>query len=195
MDKKLHLGCFDQVVPGWVNTDVTPHLFVARVPGLAYLLHRVRILSDVRYQQHKNRIFRQVRYLNVTKRVPFADDSVRYVYAAHLLEHLYPEQAPYCVSEIHRVLRPTGIVRLAVPDLDLMIDSFDQSNPNQFLEADQKRDKNRHHSHYNEASLSRMLTDEGFRDVRGRDYRDGRCPDLELLDNRPEITLFVEAMN
>ena len=40
-----------------------------------------------------------------------------------------------------------------------------------------------------------MLADEGFGDVRGRDYRDGRCPDLELLDNRPEITLFVEAMN
>lgn len=97
------------------------------------------------------------------------------------------------------MLRPTGIVRLGVPDLDLMIDSFDQSNPNQFLEtffeAGQKRDKNRHHWHYNEASLSRTRADEGFRNVRSRDYRHGRCPDLELLDNRPEITLFVEAMN
>lgn len=76
MDKKLHLGCFDQAVPSWINTDITPHLFVARVPGLAYLLRRTRLLSGVRYQQHKNRVFRHVRYLDVTRNFPFADDSM-----------------------------------------------------------------------------------------------------------------------
>jgi hypothetical protein len=38
--RKLHLGCFDQVLPGWVNTDITPHIFIARLPGLAVALRR-----------------------------------------------------------------------------------------------------------------------------------------------------------
>jgi hypothetical protein len=46
--RKLHLGCFDQVFPGWVNTDITPHIFVARVPGLAWLLYSAGMMSDQR---------------------------------------------------------------------------------------------------------------------------------------------------
>jgi hypothetical protein len=29
---KLHLGAFTSVVDGWVNIDVTPHLWIARFP-------------------------------------------------------------------------------------------------------------------------------------------------------------------
>ena len=35
----LHLGCFDRPIPGWVNTDITPHLFIARVPLLPRAMH------------------------------------------------------------------------------------------------------------------------------------------------------------
>ena len=27
--RKLHLGCFDQVLSGWINTDITPHIFLS----------------------------------------------------------------------------------------------------------------------------------------------------------------------
>lgn len=48
--RKLHLGCFDQVIPGWLNTDITPHVFVARVPGLAWFLYRIGKISKERYK-------------------------------------------------------------------------------------------------------------------------------------------------
>ena len=35
---KLHLGAFDCSQAGWVNTDITPHFFVAKIPGLAALI-------------------------------------------------------------------------------------------------------------------------------------------------------------
>jgi len=44
--RKLHLGCFDQVFTGWVNTDISPHIFVAMIPGLSYLLWKCGILSQ-----------------------------------------------------------------------------------------------------------------------------------------------------
>ena len=32
--RKLHLGSFDQLYDGWVNTDVSPHIFISRITGL-----------------------------------------------------------------------------------------------------------------------------------------------------------------
>ena len=37
LPRRLQLGAFDQVHHNWVSTDITPHLLVARVPGLAWL--------------------------------------------------------------------------------------------------------------------------------------------------------------
>jgi hypothetical protein len=37
----LHLGCLDRPVDGWVNTDITPHIFVARIPLAARILRRL----------------------------------------------------------------------------------------------------------------------------------------------------------
>lgn len=50
--------------------------------------------------------------------LPFVSASCDAVYAAHVLEHLAPGEAGRLAAEIHRVLRPGGIVRLVVPDLE-----------------------------------------------------------------------------
>lgn len=195
--RKLHLGCFDQVVPGWLNTDITPHIFVARVPGLAWLLFRLGRMSEQRYRQHKSGIFRKVHYLDVTKRFPYPDNMFNFVYTSHLLEHLLPAQARFCVSEIYRVLMPGGVVRIAVPDLDKIVASYDPENPEPFLEslfeASQKNPKNQHHWHYNAISLTRLLANAGFREIYRCEFRQGRCADVDILDNRPE-SLFIEAV-
>lgn len=50
--------------------------------------------------------------------LPFADASVDVVYHAHMLEHLEADDARKFLAECHRVLRPGGIVRVVVPDLE-----------------------------------------------------------------------------
>lgn len=194
---KLHLGCFDQVFPGWINTDITPHIFVARIPGLAWILYRLGFISRQRYEQHKQGVFRHVSYLDVTKRFPYPDNTFDFVYTSHLLEHLRPFQARFCVSEIYRVLKPEGIVRIAVPDLDKVVASYDPLNPEQFLEslfeASQKNPKNQHHWHYNEISLRRLLKSVGFREILRCQFQQGQCADVILLDTRPD-SLFMEAV-
>ena len=87
--QKLHLGCFDQVLTGWINADITPHIFLARILGLAFLLYKIGILSNQRYEQYKQGVFRAIRYLNITKRFPYADATFDCVFSSHLLEHLY----------------------------------------------------------------------------------------------------------
>jgi hypothetical protein len=39
-----------------------------------------------------------------------------------------------------------------------------------------------------------LLREAGFSEVQRCRYREGRCPDLDRLDNRPEETLFMEAV-
>jgi SAM-dependent methyltransferase len=197
MTTRLHLGCFDRPVPGWVNTDISPHLRITKVPGLPWLVHRVGRMRDERLAQHRAGVFRQVRYLDVSKRFPYDSASVSAIFSSHLLEHLPPQVARNCLSECRRVLAPGGVMRVGVPDLDLLVRAYDPEDPGPFVDAvfetAANDGKNRHFWMYNEQSLTAALRSAGFSTVHRRSYREGRCPDLELLDNRPEETLFVEA--
>ena len=50
--------------------------------------------------------------------LPFADCSFDAVYHAHVLEHLDAEDAAPFIKECVRVVKPGGIVRVVVPDLE-----------------------------------------------------------------------------
>jgi predicted SAM-dependent methyltransferase len=92
---------------------------------------------------------------------------------------------------------PGGILRLSVPDLDRCVAAYDSANPDEFcsavFEAKHVREKNQHHWMYNETSMGKLLEDVGFRKVYRCKYREGKSPDVEKIDNRPE-SLFMEAV-
>lgn len=196
--KKLHLGAYNLVHPGWINTDVTPQLWIARVPKLAALLFKLGRLSLQNYQRHQQGIFQHIQYLNVTTRFPYADNTFEYVFSAHMLEHLYPDEAEFCLGEVHRVLQPGGIVRTVVPDLDRIIADYDPHNPDASLvsifQGDRRstHERARHWWHYNEVSLDKLLQTSGFRNITRCAYQQGRCADVARIDNRPG-SLFMEA--
>ena len=197
MGKKLHLGCFDQSIEGWVNTDITPHIWIARFPLAPAILRAARLLNQQRYLQHSQGVFGKLRYLNVAKRFPFPNDSFQAVFSSHMLEHLTPMVADNCVRESLRVLCPGGVCRIAVPDLDALISSYDPENPDNFVsavfECGHGLEKNSHHWSYNGRSLCRLLRRVGFAEASVVAYRVGRCPDLDRIDNRPG-SLFVEGV-
>jgi SAM-dependent methyltransferase len=197
--RKLQLGSFDHAPEGWLNTDITPHLLVARVPGLPWLLHKAGVLSDERYASHRSGAFRSLRYLDLSRPFRFKDDTFEAVLATHVLEHLHPDVAERCLRETYRVLRPGGVLRVAVPDLDAMVAGYDPGDPEKFLwgvyqgrGVNAKRSA-RHWWHYNAASLEALLRGIGFREVERREFGEGRLPDVHRVDTRPG-SLFVEAV-
>ena len=52
--------------------------------------------------------------------IPFPDHSFDVVYHSHVLEHFSKIEALRFVQECFRVLRPEGIIRVAVPDLECL---------------------------------------------------------------------------
>ena len=63
--------------------------------------------------------------------IPFEDASVDAVYHSHVLEHIDREHVPGFLAEVFRVLRPGGVHRVVVPDLERQarayVDSLDAS--------------------------------------------------------------------
>jgi predicted SAM-dependent methyltransferase len=135
--------------------------------------------------------------MDVTKPFPYRAETFDCVFCSHLLEHLHREKAVVLVKEVYRILKQGGILRISVPNLDRIVAGYDVNHPEIFLEgifeAKQKGNKNRHHWHYNETSLSKLLHETGFSEICNCEFRQGRCPDVALIDNRPE-SLFIEAV-
>ena len=68
-----------------------------------------------------------VRRLDIRRRLPFDDRSVDAVYHSHVLEHLSREQARSLTRECQRVLKPGGVLRAVVPDLETIARLYLQS--------------------------------------------------------------------
>jgi SAM-dependent methyltransferase len=58
---------------------------------------------------------REMRH-NLTDPLPFGDASIAKVQAQDVLEHVPFDKAAFVLDEIYRVLRPSGVFRLSVPD-------------------------------------------------------------------------------
>jgi SAM-dependent methyltransferase len=59
-----------------------------------------------------------VRAYDLRKGLPYTNGSFDAVYTSHVLEHLTPAAALNSLQEQFRVLRPGGIIRTVVPDLE-----------------------------------------------------------------------------
>ena len=55
---------------------------------------------------------------NLNQNIPFPDESFDVVYHSHLLEHFSRSNAEIFLKECYRVLRPQGVLRVVVPDLE-----------------------------------------------------------------------------
>jgi len=60
----------------------------------------------------------EVREYDLRRGLPYDDDTFDAVYHSHVLEHLAPADAVKMVLECRRVLKPNGILRVVVPDLE-----------------------------------------------------------------------------
>ncbi len=55
---------------------------------------------------------------DVHKGIPYPDNFFDLVYHSHVLEHFEKTKAPLFINECYRVLKPGGIIRVVVPDLE-----------------------------------------------------------------------------
>lgn len=141
---KLHLGCGKRHLPGYVHVDVIPfdHLdHVADISRLDFI----------------------------------GSDAVDEVYASHVLEHFKQKDIPRVLQEWRRVLKPHGTLRLAVPDFAAIVKRYQQTGTLDGLQGllfgGQSYEYNFHHIAFDLASITALLTRQGFSGIETYDWK------------------------
>jgi len=119
-DRKLNLGCGPNAPAGWLNVDGSWNAWLS---NHRYLRSSLETLGLINQNQGAQWNVRPLVH-NLTKPLPFVDNTVSVIYGAHVLEHLYLADAQRLLTECKRVLRPGGVIRLVVPDLRSMVTSY-----------------------------------------------------------------------
>ena len=113
---KLNLGCGNHTPDGWVNVDYALGARLAKIPFFRALNRKTGLFQmdwDDRIKIH-----------DLRRTFPFDDASVDIVYTSHTLEHFSKQEGERFLKECHRILRPGGIIRVVVPDLEAIIDRY-----------------------------------------------------------------------
>lgn len=194
---KLHLGAFDKSLVGWVNTDITPHIWIAKIPLLPLLLAKLGLMDEERYEQHSRGVFRALHYVDLCKPLPYADNTVEAIYSSHVFEHLFMDEVENLIDECRRILKKGGVCRVVVPDLEKIVALYNAEDPRKFITdiyevATRSAVKNSHHCAFTGSFLTSLFKQAGFSNCRVMNFKVGDCPDIDLLDSRPE-SIFFEA--
>ena len=114
---KLNLGCGYQIVDGWINVDYGLGARLSKIPFLKSINKRVRLFN---LDNWDTRIFLH----DLTKEFPWKKESIDIIYSSHTLEHFSRSEGLGFLNECFRVLKKGGIIRIVVPDLQDIVNDY-----------------------------------------------------------------------
>jgi len=123
---RLHLGCELNTPEGWINLDGSWGAWLAKYPRLRSLLKLTKIFPRHLVEKPWPR---DILVHDLKKPLPFPNNSLSAIYAAHVLEHLYVTEARKLLGECYRTLQPGGVIRVVVPDLRAFILEYIAAEP------------------------------------------------------------------
>jgi predicted SAM-dependent methyltransferase len=145
---KLHLGCGKRYISGFYHIDALSYPHIDYVGRVDHLPAHI------------------------------GNESVELIYACHVLEHFGRHEYQAVLTEWFRVLKPRGILRLAVPDFEAIANAYVNGALARGIDdlvglcvGGQRDDYDFHKMVFDEASLARALRETGFLHVRRWDWR------------------------
>ena len=175
---KLHIGCGKVKFEGWINIDIEPDNLVAD------------LICDA------------------SKKLPFDDNTCSLIHSEHFLEHLTVEKGVSFLRECYRVLQPRGILRIAMPSLEYIVEKYnseDWQNQNWLRWSDYQFIKTRaemlniafrwwgHKWLYDKEELNRRLSESGYVNIREVAWGKSKTPELKNRETREDSLLILEA--
>lgn len=125
---KVNIGSGPHGLPDWINLDWGILPLLSKITWLRHSLINTGLLSRNYHKDWPSNL----RLWDCRRRLPFENGSVDFIYTSHFLEHLPRYQARKVLVECKRVLRPSGILRVSVPDVRLLAEKYLQGEKQLF---------------------------------------------------------------
>lgn len=97
---RLNLGCGTDYKEGWINIDNNSDFNITKL--------------DLNW--------------DLSRGLPFPENSVDFIFNEHFLEHLSVEQGKVFLKSCLKVLKPGGVIRIAMPDLERTVAAYYDEN-------------------------------------------------------------------
>jgi hypothetical protein len=111
----VQYGCGKCAPLSWVNFDISPTLKLEKLP----------LIGSFFIRKEWGAYPKNVRVGNIIKGLPsISANSVQNVYCSHVLEHINLADMRIALEKTYTMLKPGGVFRMVVPDLELMIKEY-----------------------------------------------------------------------
>lgn len=120
----MNIGCGATPTEGWCNFDNSLTVRIANHSILLWALAKFGLIA--KDQRAFALAVRRagIQFADATRHLPLPDESVCVIYSSHMLEHLGQADARVALAEFRRVLKPGGVLRLAVPDIRQIVETY-----------------------------------------------------------------------
>lgn len=177
---RLNVGCGTDYKKGWINIDNNSDENITKL--------------DLNW--------------DLRNPLPFADESVDYIFNEHFIEHLTVDEGKAAVQDFMRVLKPGGVLRMATPDLEVTVDKYINlplsKDPTirrfglEFIKtrAERLNISFRWWGHkwlYDWEELSRRIEEAGFSNFKRCSINKSEHQALRKLETRDESKLIIEV--
>jgi predicted SAM-dependent methyltransferase len=100
---KLNVGCGDDLISGWLNIGLSRDAAYGKIT----IKNEALVLN-----------------FDMTRELPIPENSVKYVYASHFIEHLTFQDGIAILQRCYKVMKKDGVIRLTFPDMELWINNY-----------------------------------------------------------------------
>jgi SAM-dependent methyltransferase len=118
--------------------------------------------------------------------LPDADGSIDEIRASHVLEHFASAEVPKVIADWTRALKPGGVLKIAVPDFEVIAGAYLQGKPvnvQGYVMGGQTDDRDFHKTIFDQDELERLLRSVGLIGIRRWDSEIADCARLPVSLN------------
>ena len=150
--------------------------------------------------------------------IPLPNSSAKVVVMMSAINYFTRDRALLILKDIHRILKPSGILRVGVQDLKLIskkyidkdrefffqkkIDGKDRfpgetfaDKFNYFFYRGFSGIKGKHHKYmFDYETMEKMFSQAGFKNIKNKKFLDSEINEIDKIDNRPEMFFYIEAI-
>ena len=171
-----------------------------------YQWENIDILDLKKFAELNHYNFKQ---LDIREPLPYDENTIDLIFTSHTLEHLTDREALQLLEECNRILKPGGLIRIAVPDSRKLAEEYIYGTIKQYSCINKGVEQSQtdidalnhllwsgHKTIYDEVKLKKYLEQTNFYDISRTTPFHSRNPVMEkqTFISHPSVSLIIEAV-